>query len=172
MIARYACREVIEAVRTDGRGRHPDLAAVNRKLAAPRAGSCRVPGLIPNEVFFYHLAHRRFPLTIWIRSARGLDYIVEPTSSHDSSATCRSSFNPVFRLHAGVWEKGPEALKHEAYHAGPPYWYIGVRADPHAQACGCSARASCPPSRAGLRHRQPRCRIDRFDPPRIMRTDT
>ena len=34
-----------------------------------------VPGLVPDEVFFEHLAHRRFPAGRFIRRAEQLDYL-------------------------------------------------------------------------------------------------
>jgi phenylalanine-4-hydroxylase len=42
-----------------------------------------VPGLLPNEIFFAHLAKRQFPVTTWIRQAHEMDYIVEPDVFHD-----------------------------------------------------------------------------------------
>jgi phenylalanine-4-hydroxylase len=42
-----------------------------------------VPGLIPDKVFFEHLAKRQFPVTTWIRDAHEMDYIVEPDIFHD-----------------------------------------------------------------------------------------
>jgi phenylalanine-4-hydroxylase len=42
-----------------------------------------VPGLIPDDVFFAHLAKRQFPITTWIRQAHEMDYIVEPDVFHD-----------------------------------------------------------------------------------------
>ena len=42
-----------------------------------------VPGLIPAEPFFDHLANRRFPVTNWLRTREELDYIVEPDMFHD-----------------------------------------------------------------------------------------
>lgn len=42
-----------------------------------------VPGFIPDEVFFDHLAHRRFPVTRWLREEDELDYLVEPDVFHD-----------------------------------------------------------------------------------------
>jgi phenylalanine-4-hydroxylase len=42
-----------------------------------------VPGLVPDEVFFEHLAHRRFPAGHFIRRADQLDYIEEPDVFHD-----------------------------------------------------------------------------------------
>ncbi len=42
-----------------------------------------VPGLVPDEVFFEHLANRRFPAGQFIRKADQLDYIEEPDVFHD-----------------------------------------------------------------------------------------
>jgi phenylalanine-4-hydroxylase len=42
-----------------------------------------VPGFIPDAVFFEHLAHRRFPVTRWLREEHELDYLVEPDVFHD-----------------------------------------------------------------------------------------
>ncbi len=42
-----------------------------------------VPGLLPDEVFFDHLANRRFPAGRFIRGADQLDYLQEPDVFHD-----------------------------------------------------------------------------------------
>jgi phenylalanine-4-hydroxylase len=42
-----------------------------------------VPGLVPPEVFFEHLANRRFPAGQFIRRPEQLDYIEEPDVFHD-----------------------------------------------------------------------------------------
>jgi len=42
-----------------------------------------VPGFIPDEWFFDHLAHRRFPVTRWLREEHELEYLVEPDVFHD-----------------------------------------------------------------------------------------
>ena len=42
-----------------------------------------VPGLVPDEVFFEHLANRRFPAGQYLRKADQLDYIEEPDVFHD-----------------------------------------------------------------------------------------
>ena len=42
-----------------------------------------VPGLVPDEVFFEHLAHRRFPAGNFIRKPEQLDYLEEPDVFHD-----------------------------------------------------------------------------------------
>jgi len=42
-----------------------------------------VPGLVPDEVFFEHLANRRFPSGRFIRQKHQLDYLEEPDVFHD-----------------------------------------------------------------------------------------
>lgn len=42
-----------------------------------------VPGLVPDDVFFEHLAHRRFPAGLLIRKAHQLDYLEELDYLHD-----------------------------------------------------------------------------------------
>ena len=42
-----------------------------------------VPGLLPEAVFFGHLAERRFPVTVWMRSPDECDYLAEPDFFHD-----------------------------------------------------------------------------------------
>jgi phenylalanine-4-hydroxylase len=42
-----------------------------------------VPGFIPDAMFFDHLAHRRFPVTRWLREEHEMDYLVEPDIFHD-----------------------------------------------------------------------------------------
>jgi phenylalanine-4-hydroxylase len=42
-----------------------------------------VPGFIPDAAFFDHLAHRRFPVTRWLREEHEMDYLVEPDIFHD-----------------------------------------------------------------------------------------
>lgn len=42
-----------------------------------------VPGLVPDDVFFRHLANRRFPAGNFIRKPHELDYLEEPDVFHD-----------------------------------------------------------------------------------------
>ena len=42
-----------------------------------------VPGLVPDDVFFEHLANRRFPAGQFIRKPDQLDYLEEPDVFHD-----------------------------------------------------------------------------------------
>jgi phenylalanine-4-hydroxylase len=64
--------------------RIPDFRALNARLAAATGWQIvAVPGLVPDAVFFAHLAARRFPAGYWIRSADQCDYIEEPDVFHD-----------------------------------------------------------------------------------------
>jgi phenylalanine-4-hydroxylase len=62
----------------------PELSELNDRLHA-RTGweVVAVPGLLPDDVFFAHLAARRFPAGNFIRRADQLDYIEEPDVFHD-----------------------------------------------------------------------------------------
>ena len=54
-----------------------------------------VPGLVPDEVFFDHLAHRRFPSGRFIRKPHQLDYLEEPDIFHDVFGHVPMLMNPV-----------------------------------------------------------------------------
>lgn len=54
-----------------------------------------VPGLVPDEVFFDHLANRRFPAGHFIRKPHELDYLEEPDVFHDVFGHVPLLMNPV-----------------------------------------------------------------------------
>ncbi len=54
-----------------------------------------VPGLVPDEVFFEHLANRRFPAGNFIRKPGQLDYLEEPDVFHDVFGHVPMLMNPV-----------------------------------------------------------------------------
>jgi phenylalanine-4-hydroxylase len=54
-----------------------------------------VPGLVPDEVFFEHLANRRFPSGHFIRRPEELDYLEEPDVFHDVFGHVPMLMNPV-----------------------------------------------------------------------------
>ena len=62
----------------------PNFDELNERLE-PRTGwtVVAVPGLIPDETFLSHLAHRRFPAGNFIRTRQKLDYLEEPDVFHD-----------------------------------------------------------------------------------------
>jgi phenylalanine-4-hydroxylase len=94
----HACAEFLDGLRALGIGDTiPDFEAVNARLE-PLTGwrIVGVPGLIPDAAFYDHLAHRRFPVTVWIRSRAELDYLVEPDLFHDFFGHVPLLSNPVF----------------------------------------------------------------------------
>ena len=54
-----------------------------------------VPGLLPDDIFFEHLANRRFPSANFIRRARELDYLEEPDVFHDVFGHVPMLMHPV-----------------------------------------------------------------------------
>jgi phenylalanine-4-hydroxylase len=54
-----------------------------------------VPGLVPDDVFFDHLANRRFPAGQFIRQPEQLDYLEEPDVFHDVFGHVPMLMNPV-----------------------------------------------------------------------------
>lgn len=114
LIQGRACHEFIDAVygltALDMRQGIPDLASVNVALkAATNWQLVAVPGLLPDEVFFTHLAHRRFPVTVWLRSESEFDYIVEPDLFHDFFGHVPMLFTPIYADHLQAYGEG--ALK-------------------------------------------------------------
>ena len=85
-----------------------------------------VPGLVPDDVFFAHLANRRFPSSFWIRKPEEIDYLVEPDVFHDVFGHVPLLFDPVFAdylQHYGVG--GPKAIEHDAVGIlARLYWYM------------------------------------------------
>ena len=55
-----------------------------------------VEGLLPELVFFDHLANRRFPVTWWIRKPEQMDYLSEPDLFHDLFGHVPLLMDPVF----------------------------------------------------------------------------
>ena len=54
-----------------------------------------VPGLVPDDVFFEHLANRRFPAGNFIRGPDQLDYLQEPDVFHDVFGHVPMLMNPA-----------------------------------------------------------------------------
>jgi len=104
----------------------PRFAEINRKLGpATDWQLVAVPGLVPDLVFFDHLANRRFPVTVWIRDPDEFDYIVEPDVFHDFFGHVPMLFNPVFANYMQAYGRG--GIKAHALDAiemlSRLYWY-------------------------------------------------
>lgn len=98
LLPQLACREFVEGMQALPLSAEaiPDFAALNEVLM-PRTGwqVVAVPGLVPDEVFFKHLANRRFPSGNFIRGADQLDYLQEPDVFHDVFGHVPMLMHPV-----------------------------------------------------------------------------
>ena len=65
-----------------------------------------VPGLVPDDVFFEHLANRRFVATCFIRSPEQMDYIAEPDVFHDIYGHVPMLVHPVFADYMQAYGQG------------------------------------------------------------------
>src|SRR5437764_13716781 len=112
LVPRYACLEWIEAIgRLEGAAREiPKFDEISRQLRAATGWQIvAVPGLIPDDAFFTHLANRRFPVTVWLRQPDEFDYIVEPDVFHDFFGHVPLLFDRVYADH--LYEYGKGGLK-------------------------------------------------------------
>ncbi len=114
LIQGRACHEFLHAINgltaLDMRHGIPEFAAVNVALkAATDWQLVAVPGLLPDEVFFTHLANRRFPVTVWLRDEAEFDYIVEPDLFHDFFGHVPMLFTLIYADHLQAYGEG--ALK-------------------------------------------------------------
>ncbi len=84
-----------------------------------------VPGLIPEEAFFEHLANRRFPAGNFIRRPDQLDYLEEPDVFHDVFGHVPLLMDPVFADYMEAYGKGGlRAMKLDVLdNLARLYWY-------------------------------------------------
>jgi len=85
----------------------PDFAELSEKLTALTGWSVvAVPGLAPDEVFFEHLAHRRFVAGRFIRRPDQIDYLEEPDVFHDVFGHVPLLSDPVFADYMQAYGEG------------------------------------------------------------------
>ena len=65
-----------------------------------------VPGLVPDEVFFEHLANRRFPAGNFIRRPDQLDYLEQPDVFHDVFGHLPMLMNPALADYIQAYGEG------------------------------------------------------------------
>jgi phenylalanine-4-hydroxylase len=105
----YACQEFLDGVERFGLGDGgiPKFADLNILLHEATGWELvAVEGLLPDEVFFDHLAHRRFPVSWWIRKPDQLDYLAEPDLFHDLFGHVPLLLNPVFADYMQAYGRG------------------------------------------------------------------
>ena len=85
----------------------PDFARINEELQRLTGWSVvAVPGLVPDDVFFDHLANRRFPAGRFIRKPEELDYLQEPDIFHDVFGHVPMLTDPVFADYMQAYGRG------------------------------------------------------------------
>jgi phenylalanine-4-hydroxylase len=105
----------------------PDFARLSdqlEKLTGWRVVA--VPSLVPDEIFFDHLAHRRFPAGQFIRQPSELDYIEEPDVFHDVFGHVPMLAHPVFADYMQAYGKGGVRAMNEfasLKNLARLYWY-------------------------------------------------
>jgi phenylalanine-4-hydroxylase len=104
----------------------PDFETMNPKLQALTDWTvvC-VPGLVPDEVFFDHLANRRFPSGQFIRKPDQLDYLQEPDIFHDVFGHVPMLTDPDFAAYMEAYGKGGQRAAKRGMLANLArlYWY-------------------------------------------------
>jgi phenylalanine-4-hydroxylase len=109
-----------------GRGGVPEFARLSAELGALTGWSVvPVPMLIPDHVFFWHLANRRFPAGNFIRSRETFDYIEEPDVFHDVFGHVPMLTDPVYADYMQEYGRaGWKAMRYNRLKAlGSLYWY-------------------------------------------------
>ncbi|HEY2709347.1 MAG TPA: phenylalanine 4-monooxygenase [Caulobacteraceae bacterium] len=85
----------------------PDFAELSERLTKLTGWSVvAVPGLVPDEVFFDHLAHRRFVAGRFIRRPDQIDYLEEPDVFHDVFGHVPLLADPVFADYMQAYGEG------------------------------------------------------------------
>lgn len=134
-----------------------------------------VPGLVPDDIFFDHMANRRFVAGNFIRRPDQLDYLQEPDVFHDVFGHVPMLADPVFADYLEAYGKGGQrAMGMEALkYLGRLYWYtveFGLIAEPEGlRIYGSGIVSSYSESQFALDDPSPN-RIG-FDLARVMRTE-
>lgn len=124
-----ACEEFLQGLRQlkIGDEQIPDMERLSDELyKLTRWRVVAVPSLVPDDIFFEHLANRRFPAGFFIRKPEQLDYIEEPDVFHDVFGHVPMLALPVFADYMEAYGKGGlRALKDfgALHNLARLYWY-------------------------------------------------
>lgn len=158
------------------RGGIPEFGRMSDELEALTGWRVvAVPGLVPDEVFFEHLANRRFPAGNFIRKPDQLDYIQEPDVFHDVFGHVPMLTDPTFADYMVAYgEGGLRSLRHESLkNLAALYWYTVefglIRTDEGLRIYGAGIVSSPAESVFSLEDSSPN-RIG-FDLERLMKTN-
>jgi phenylalanine-4-hydroxylase len=115
----------LDVLRMDGPG-IPDFDALSERLMRLTGWQVvAVPGLIPDAVFFEHLAHRRFVAGRFIRQPEQLDYLEEPDVFHDVFGHVPLLSHPAFADYMQAYGQGGLRADHlgSIDRLARLYWY-------------------------------------------------
>ena len=104
-----ACDEFLNGLKAleIGDEKIPDMERLSDALyKLTRWRVVAVPSLVPDDIFFEHLANRRFPAGFFIRKPEQLDYIEEPDVFHDVFGHVPMLALPVFADYMEAYGKG------------------------------------------------------------------
>ncbi len=154
----------------------PDFAELSERLMKLTGWQVvAVPGLVPDDVFFDHMANRRFVAGNFIRRPDQLDYLQEPDVFHDVFGHVPMLADPVFADYLEAYGRGGQrALGLDALkYLGRLYWYTVefglIREGDDLRIYGSGIVSSYAESQFALDDPSPN-RIG-FDIARVMRTE-
>lgn len=154
----------------------PDFEELSNRLEAITGWRVvPVADLVPDEVFFEHLANKRFPAGAFIRPEEEFDYLQEPDVFHDVFGHVPMLAIPTFAKFMEAYGKG--GLRAEGlgvlHHLARLYWYtveFGLRqSEDGLRIYGAGILSSPAESKFSLQSASPH-RV-RFDLIRLMRTN-
>ena len=134
-----------------------------------------VPCLVPDAIFFEHLANRRFPAGRFMRTRKALDYLQEPDAFHDIFGHVPMLADPVFADYMQAYGQGGlRALGRDCLNnLAALYWYTVefglIRTPDGRRIYGAGIVSSYAESVFALDDPSPH-RLH-FDLERVMRTD-
>ena len=171
-----ACDAFLDGVeKLDLSGGIPDFSVLSERLHALTGWRVvAVPGLVPDAVFYEHLANRRFPAGRFIRGAHQLDYLEEPDVFHDVFGHVPMLTDPVFADYMQAYGRG--GLRAQGlgrlHNLARLYWYTVefglLRTGAGLRIYGAGIVSSATESRYALE--DPRPHRLAFNLQRVMRT--
>jgi phenylalanine-4-hydroxylase len=172
-----ACEEFLTALgalKLSERG-IPDMAKLSDRLEKITGWSVvPVVELVPDEVFFDHLANRRFPAGAFIRPEEEMDYLKEPDIFHDIFGHVPLLANPAYSDFMVAYGRGGRRAMQlgRLHNLARLYWYtieFGlIRSAAGMRIFGAGILSSVAESVFALESSSPN-RVA-FDLPRVMRT--
>lgn len=172
-----ACDAALDAMHTLklSEGGIPDMGRLSDRLE-PLTGWRVVPvtDLVPDDVFFNHLANRRFPAGAFIRPEAEFDYLEEPDVFHDVFGHVPLLADPAFADFMEAYGKGGQRAMGlgQLHNLARLYWYTVefglIRSDEGLRIFGAGILSSPKESVFSLEAPSPN-RVA-FDLARVMRT--